>query len=82
VLVCSARNTKGKSVSTDKRLTVAESTALLHAIFPRYPDLRGMNPAPEVEAFLLALRSQSLPMSDAHAWRFRRSRDTGERVGP
>jgi len=40
-------------------LNIGESTALLHAIFPRYPDLRGMKPAPEVDGFLLDLRSQS-----------------------
>jgi hypothetical protein len=45
---------------TNVTLTVGESAALLHAIFPRYPDLRGMNPAPEVGVFLLDLRSQSL----------------------
>jgi hypothetical protein len=44
---------------TNDALNVGESTALLHAIFPRYPDLRGMKPVPEVDGFLLDLRSQS-----------------------
>ena len=43
-------------MSTNERFDVGESAALLHAIFPSYPDLHGMNPAPEVGAFLLALR--------------------------
>jgi len=30
-------------MSTNERFTVEESAALLHAIFPRYPDLDGMN---------------------------------------
>jgi len=47
---------------TKDALNVGESTALLHAIFPRYPDLRGMKPAPEVDGFLLDLRSQSSPV--------------------
>jgi hypothetical protein len=49
---------------TNDALNVGESTALLHAIFPGYPDLRGMKPAPEVDGFLLDLRSQSLPCID------------------
>jgi len=44
---------------TNNALNVGESTALLDAIFPRYPDLRGMKPPPEVDGFLLDLRSQS-----------------------
>jgi hypothetical protein len=44
-------------MGTSEGFTVEESAALLHAIFPRYPDLRGMNPVPEIVAFLLALRS-------------------------
>jgi hypothetical protein len=36
---------------------VVESEALLRAIFPRYPDLRGMKQAPEPDAFLRVLRS-------------------------
>jgi hypothetical protein len=36
---------------------VMESSALLRAIFPRYPDLRGMKQAPELDAFLRVLRS-------------------------
>jgi hypothetical protein len=46
-------------------LNIGESTALLHAIFPRYPDLRGMKPAPEVGGFLLDLRSQSSLVREA-----------------
>ena len=46
-------------MSTHDTLGIGESTALLHAIFPRYPDLLGMKPAPEVSVFLLGLRSQS-----------------------
>jgi hypothetical protein len=47
---------------TNDALNVGESTALLHAIFPGYPDLRGMKPVPEVDGFLLDLRSQSFPV--------------------
>jgi hypothetical protein len=46
-------------MSTNERLTVEESAALLRAIFPRYPDLDGMNPTPDVGAFLFALRSRN-----------------------
>jgi hypothetical protein len=46
-------------MNTNETFNTGESAALLQAIFPRYPDLRGMNRAPEVGAFLLALRSQS-----------------------
>jgi hypothetical protein len=42
----------------EHRVNPAESAALLHAVFPNYPDLRGMNPVPEVGAFLLSLRSE------------------------
>jgi len=49
-------------MNTDVKFKIEESAALLHAIFPRYPDLRGMNRVPEVGAFLVALRSQS-PMN-------------------
>jgi hypothetical protein len=44
-------------MGTNERFDVRESAALLHAIYPGYPDLRGMKPAPEAGAFLLALRS-------------------------
>jgi len=47
---------------TNDALNVGESTALLHAIFPNYTDLRGMKPAPEVDGFLLDLRTQSSPV--------------------
>jgi|HubBroStandDraft_2_1064218.scaffolds.fasta_scaffold374984_2 hypothetical protein len=46
-------------MSTHDTLNIGESTALLHAIFPRYPDLSGMKPAPEMDGFLLDLQSQS-----------------------
>lgn len=46
-------------MSTNERFNVAESAALLRAIFPRYPDLDGMNPAPEISAFLFVLRSRN-----------------------
>jgi hypothetical protein len=38
-------------MSTDERFNVTERAASLHAIFPRYPDLRGMNPVLEVDTF-------------------------------
>ncbi len=40
------------------RFTVEESAALLHAVYPSYPDLRGMKSAPEVAAFLQGLRTR------------------------
>lgn len=40
------------------RFTVQESAALLHAVYPNYPDLRGMKPVPEVGAFLQGLRTR------------------------
>jgi hypothetical protein len=43
-----------KHMSTHDTLGIGESTALLHAIFPRCPDLLGMKPAPEVSIYLLA----------------------------
>lgn len=58
---------------TSESFTVGESTILLHAIFPRYPDLDSTNPVPEIRAFLLALRSrkgaqgESSPVADFHA---------------
>jgi hypothetical protein len=41
----------------DGHLRVEESAALLHAIFPNYPDLHENNPVPQVEPFLLTLRA-------------------------
>jgi hypothetical protein len=41
----------------DLEFSVEESTALLHAIFPNYPDITGIKPAPEVGAFLQTLRA-------------------------
>ena len=46
-------------MSTHDTLGFGESTVLLHTIFPRYHDLFGMKPAPEVSIFLPGLRSQS-----------------------
>ena len=43
------------------RFTVEESAALLHAIYPNYPDLRGMKPVPEVGAFLQGLLTRGSP---------------------
>lgn len=47
-------------MGTKEIFTVRESRELLRAIFPRYPDLRGMKEIPEIGVFLLELRSQSL----------------------
>ncbi len=46
---------------------VEESAILLHAVFPKYPDLRGMNPVPEVGAFLQGLRTRDSPHSETSA---------------
>jgi len=60
-------------MTTNERFTVGESAALLRAIFPRYPDLDGVKPVPEISAFLLALRSpnrergESSPVADYRA---------------
>jgi hypothetical protein len=43
----------------EDRLTLKESAGLLHLIFPNYPDLRGMNATPEIEAFLHRLREEA-----------------------
>jgi hypothetical protein len=40
----------------DADFSVEESEALLHAIFPNYPDITGMKPAPEIGMFLRTLR--------------------------
>jgi hypothetical protein len=55
---------QGEEMPTNEIFTVGESATLLHAIFPRYPDLRGMKPAPEVGVFLLDLRSQGLSIRE------------------
>jgi hypothetical protein len=49
---------------TNDALNVGKSTALLHAIFPSYPDLRGRKPAPEVDAFLLTCDLRVYPCID------------------
>jgi hypothetical protein len=41
----------------DPDFSIEESTALLHAIFPNYPDITGIKPAPEIGAFLRTLRA-------------------------
>jgi len=46
-------------MTTNERFTVGESAALLRAIFPRYPELDGVKPVPEISAFLLASRSRN-----------------------
>jgi hypothetical protein len=45
-------------------LNIEESTALLRAIFPGYPDLRGMRSVPDLRAFLQGLRSGGLPQRE------------------
>jgi len=42
--------------TSDDNFSVEESAALLHAIFPNYPELKGEEPAPETGAFLRSLR--------------------------
>ncbi len=42
----------------DADFSVEESDALLHAIFPNYPDITGMKPAPEIGMFLRTLRTK------------------------
>jgi hypothetical protein len=44
---------------TDENFSVEESAALLHAIFPNYPDIQGMKPAPEIGSFLRSLRAET-----------------------
>jgi hypothetical protein len=41
----------------DDRFRVEEGAALVYAIFPNYPELHQIYPAPEVEPFLLTLRT-------------------------
>jgi hypothetical protein len=42
---------------SDDNFSVEESEALLHAIFPNYPDIHEIKPVPENGAFLRALRA-------------------------
>jgi len=42
---------------SDDHFSVEESAALLHAIFPNYPDIHLMKPAPQIGAFLRTLRT-------------------------
>lgn len=41
---------------SDENFSVEESAALLHAIFPNYPDTYEMKPVPEIGGFLRGLR--------------------------
>ena len=50
---------------SDENFTVEESAALLHAIFPNYPDIKGVKPSPELRAFLRTLRSRELWATDS-----------------
>jgi hypothetical protein len=45
---------------SDDNFSVEESAALLHAIFPNYPDIHGIKPVPEIGAFLRTLRAGEL----------------------
>ena len=42
----------------DDVFSVEEGAALLHAIFPNYPDLHGMKCAPDIKTFLRTLRAE------------------------
>jgi hypothetical protein len=44
--------------------SIEESDALLHAIFPNYPDITGMKPAPEIGMFLRTLRTEKESETD------------------
>jgi hypothetical protein len=50
---------------SDDNFTVEEGAALLHAIFPNYPDIQGMKTAPDVRAFLRTLRAGEPWRTDA-----------------
>ena len=50
------------------RVTVEESAALLHAVYPNYPNVRGMKPVPEVGAFLQGLRTRSPALAQLSTW--------------
>ncbi len=41
----------------DDHFRVEESAALLHVIFPSYPELHEINPAPQIGPFLSTLRA-------------------------
>ncbi len=41
--------------------SIEESDALLHAIFPNYPEITDMKPTPEMGGFLRALRAKKEP---------------------
>lgn len=42
----------------DADFSVEESNALLHAIFPNYPEITDMKPTPEIGMFLRTLRAE------------------------
>ena len=48
----------------NETFTVEESAALLLAVFPNYPDLRGMKPVPVVGAFLQGLSTRDSSHSE------------------
>ncbi len=48
----------------DADFSVEESEALLHAIFPNYPDITQMNPPPEIGMFLRTLRAEKESETD------------------
>jgi hypothetical protein len=48
----------------DADFSVEESDALLHSIFPNYPDITGMKPAPEIRTFLRTLRTEQESETD------------------
>ena len=43
---------------SDDNFSVEESADLLHAIFPNYPDIQEMLPAPDIRVFLRTLRAE------------------------
>jgi hypothetical protein len=51
------KRTEQENAQDPTYFRVEESTALLRAIFPNYPDISGMKPFPEVGAFLRTLRT-------------------------
>jgi len=43
-------------MNKEYKFSIEESAALLHAIFPNYPDLRDMHPVPELGEFFRSLQ--------------------------
>lgn len=58
---------------SDKPFTVEESEALLHAIFPNYPDTYGMKPVPDLGAFLGGMRTTEPSKTDPVGTKARRA---------